>query len=591
MIVTVLKTSIPKSKPREIKYRNYKTFHPETFNHDLTQGIHDKSVENYAEFEDVFLNVLEKHAPIKTKTVRANDKPFITKQLRKAMMKTARLQKKFWGNKTEENKKVYKKQKNFTNKLNKREKRKFVQNLDFSDPKQNKKFWETVKPFFSDKGNGQENITLIEEEKIISDSQEIASVFNKFFDEAVEKLGNFDNSDVVTEVTGVKDPVEKAIKKYKGHPSVLKIKEIIPRGNKFSFEKITPEIMMEEIKALNPTKSIPVGSIPVKVLQGSATVVCKCLTDIFNNEIIENKTYPSKLKLADITPIHKKLEKVFSKNYRPVSILPLITKIYERIMNKQMSAKIEQFLSPYLCGYRKGFSTEYALVSMIERWKQTLDQGGYAAGVLMDLSKAFDTINHELLIAKLEAYGFDTGALSIISDYLSDRWQRTKISNKYSTWSQLLKGVPQGSILGPIFFNLYLNDFLFFLKNTQVCNLADDSTPYACGLNLDEVLLRLEKDIDICIDWFHRNYMKLNWDKCHFLLSGCSEGNTLLRFGNNFLQESKTEKLLGLTIDNQLKFDTHIDKICKEVGRKISALSRLSYYLTAPQKKLCFNPS
>ena len=105
-----------------------------------------------------------------------------------------------------------------------------------------------------------------------------------------------------------------------------------------------------------------------------------------------------------------------------------------------------------MCGFRKGYSTQTALLSLIEKWKLTLDNRGYAGAILMDLSKAFDTINHELLVAKLNAYGFSNSALKLILDYLSDRWQRVKVNATFSTWSELLKGVPQGSVLGPLLF-------------------------------------------------------------------------------------------------------------------------------------------
>ena len=138
------------------------------------------------------------------------------------------------------------------------------------------------------------------------------------------------------------------------------------------------------------------------------------------------------------------------------------------------------------------------------------DKGEYAAGVLLDLSKAFDTINHELLIAKMYAYGFSIDALKIVHSYLHDRWHRTKIDGTYSTWKKILQGMPQGSVNGPKWFNIYLNDLFFLFVNTEVCNIADDTTPYACDADLGALLQNLESDSASALLWFDAIYKKPN---------------------------------------------------------------------------------
>ena len=231
-----------------------------------------------------------------------------------------------------------------------------------------------------------------------------------------------------------------------------------------------------------------------------------------------------------------------------------VSKVFERLIQKQLLSHIDSYLSPYLCGYRKGYSAQNALIHLIEKWRKTLDSKGYAVAVLMDLSKAFDTINHELMIAKLSAYGLDKTPLKIILSYLSNRWQRTKISTTFSSWSQLLLGVPQGSVLGPILFNIYINDLFFMLNECEICNYADDTTPFVCDEILENVVSKLEHDTEIAICWFDSNYMKLNTDKCHLLMAGNKHEHIWVKLVDKKIWENNTVKLLGVTIDSQWMF-------------------------------------
>ena len=243
-------------------------------------------------------------------------------------------------------------------------------------------------------------------------------------------------------------------------------------------------------------------------------------------------------------------------------------------------------LSPYLCGYRKGFSTQQALLTLIENCKLSLDTQGFSGAVLMDLSKAFDTLDHELLIAKLAAYGFDKKSLLLMNSYLTNRWQRTKINTSFSSWTELLFGVPQGSVLGPLLFNIYINDLFFELSQTRVCNYADDTTLFDCRKNMNYLIKNLEHDSKIAITWFEDNYMKLNEEKCHFIISGHKYEHTYAKIGKIKIWESDQVKLLGINIDRNLKFNIHVSTLCAKAGRKLTVLNRLVKLLNLKKRRL-----
>ena len=257
-------------------------------------------------------------------------------------------------------------------------------------------------------------------------------------------------------------------------------------------------------------------------------------------------------------------------------------------MFKEMSQdKCLKIFSKYQCGFRIGFSTQQCLLAMLEKWKRSIDNGKSFGALLTDLSKSFDCLDHELLIAKLNAYGFHLSALKLIHDYLSNRKQRTKINSTYSKWHEILFGVPQGSILGPLLFNIYLIDLLFVIEDTDIASYADDITPYIIDDTVEGVIKSLEEVSKKLFKWFDDNLMKSNADKCHLLVS--TNETVKIQVENYNIANSKCEKLLGINVDHNLNFDKHLSELCKKASRKINALSRITPYMNVSKKRILMN--
>ena len=306
------------------------------------------------------------------------------------------------------------------------------------------------------------------------------------------------------------------------------------------------------------------------------------------NRCIDAGRFPQNLKNSDVTPSFKKDDRLSKENYRPISILPTLSKVYERFLHLQMYEYFDNIFSKFLCGYRKGHSTQHALLYMVEKMKMALDKGMCTEILMTDLSKAFDCLSHQLMIAKLYAYGFSKNSLNLINDYFQNRKQRTKIRGKYSSWRDILYGVFQGSIAGPLLFNIYINDLFFFTEEFLMSNYADDNSPFEIGCTSNEVIKKLEGDAVILIQWFTNNFLKPNPSKWHLLLSEINNEHCI-SISNQIISNSATEKVLGVTFDNKLNFKFHVSKLCKHAGQKLHALGRVSNFMSCTQRKLIMN--
>ena len=397
----------------------------------------------------------------------------MNKKLSKEIMKRSRLRNKFLNTKSDIDRKAYNKQRNYVVSLLRNEKMNFYSSLDTKVVTDNGTFWKTVKPLLSEKVTKYSKLKVVEDDKIISCDDLIAKKFSEYFINI--PVLNMPSNGYKCPDSSEQDPILKILYKYKNHPSIKLIKA---KNNcqVFKFSQIDIEEVKKSFQSLDPKKAAQKDDIKTNLLKKNIDFFAKYTCDDIND--IKRTSYP-----------HIKKSKLSKENYRPISILPNVSKIYERCLYDQIATYFEHIFSRYQCGFRKGYSAQHCLLAMIEKWEKTVDNKGVFGALLTDLSKAFDCIPHDLIIAKLEAYGFHIDALKLIHDYLSNRKQRVKVNDTYSSWKDIFYGIPQGSILGPLLFIINLCDLFYFLEDSDIASYADDATIYTVNKKKSQSLV------------------------------------------------------------------------------------------------------
>ena len=381
------------------------------------------------------------------------------------------------------------------------------------------------------------------------------------------------------------DKTDPTILKYRHHPSIKMIKKRFLDLPVFNFQAVSVVDVKEIMMELKTDKAVS-GEAPVELLK-DCDFSFHALTNCISECNIENGTFPDSLKEANIAPVCKSKNPFEKSNYRPVSILPLLSKVYERIIFKQLSNHTKYFLSQILCGFRKTSSTQHAFLRLLQSWQRELDESGYVGTILMDFSKAYDCIPRQILIAKLEAYGLHKNSLNLLSDYLSGRKQRTKIGSVFSELCKIICGIPQGSVLVPLLFNIFINNLFFFVLKCDICNFAHDNTTYSCNKLLSKILANLRFDLNSVLMCFTVNSLNPNPGKFQHIILGKCVTNQLSLFINGIKIERAPEVvLLGITIADQLTFKTHIEYICRMAKYKLRALQRIRNYLSTKKPML-----
>ena len=546
-------------------------------------NIFDDVSDNYWAMQTLLLDVIEDHAPIKSARVRAKEVPFMNKRMRRAIMDRNRLFRKYKSHRNNKNREKYRIQQNLVTSLRKEAIKDYFK-TNCTGASRNPNFWKTVKPFLTNKGNTQGNSIMIsKDDKILTDPQVVSNEMNDYYINIASEIGGQANVTQGDQESN-RDFVQKCIMHYDSHTSIVNIKSKMTKKD-FTFVHIDNKTVDKIISSLDCTKATGYDKIPAKLLKPAAKHLSDCVTSIYN-QCIDTCSFPQNAKLADVVPLYKKGDNLIAKNYRPVSILPSVSKILEKVILHQLKPFLDTVLDPRVCAYRTGYSCQYALLRLVEDWKSAIEDKRHVASMLMDLSKAFDCLPHQLLIAKLNAYGLSIDGCTLIWSYLKDRLQRVRIDGFYSEWQKLLKGVPQGSVVGPVLFNAFVNDIFAALENSHLTNYADDNTISVITNSKTLTLQTLKSESEVAVAWFQENMMEANPSKFQALV--LQNTGTPFTIGEITIKSEKHVTLLGVNLDNELNFSEHIKTLCRKAAAQLSVLQRLAKYLDLASRMAIF---
>ena len=547
----------PKSNHFTIFYRSFKNFDEAKFTEDLqsvpwdTIKLFDDTDDIMEAWLDLFLQVVDKHVPIKQHRVKHKNQPqWMTTEILDAIKCRDR-------HKSLGNDKEYKFWRNKVIKLINNSKK--LQYQTFID--NNKDSPGSIYKIFQEVGAGkgqhrQPVVTSLKTgESLIEDSTEMANEFNNFFVNVASKLKecviNTDH-DKLREFCQAKLPAE----------------------TRFTIPPIQKEKVSKFLYHIDISKATGTDMIGPRLLKLAAPFITDEITFICNHSIV-NSVFPAKWKEAQVAPLHKNGPHEEVNNYRPISILPVLSKVLEKHVHETLSEFLHQhnLLHKTQSGFRAQHSCETALINIIDLWLNAIDNGKMIGVVLVDFKKAFDLVDHQILIKKLEIYGIKDGALQWFNTYLTNRKQQVSINNCKSDFQHISYGVPQGSILEPLLFLLFINDLPLYTNNVFTDLYADDTTLYDVQDSMEQIENNLQSALNNLHIWCRGNGMILNSSKTKVMLVTTNQRRLRLpndsldlKFKNETLNMITNDKILGVFVDNNLSWSDHIKHLTKKIA-------------------------
>ena len=565
-----------KNKKQVIKKRDKRNFDAQKFRDDLLDNgallvrlLSEKDSESAcARFIKEYLAALDKHQPFRElskKEKKMLDKPWMTNGLLKSISKKRSLFKQFKNDKfKDKDSDVYLQYKAYTDTINKLKRicmRDHYQNFFSQNFRNSRQIWIGINTLLN-RHKKQHNTIFLEDNGFISDPAKVANKFNDFFLNIAEKLS------------------AKIENKNSKPQDYLKN----PNKSKFTLKETIPNEVKKVVDQLDSKKSGDIYSITPEIVKLSNEVVAEALSIIFNRCVREGH-FPDTLKLAKVIPIHKGDSVLTVSNYRPISLLPIFSKIMERLIYNQFIEYIEKYeiLSELQFGFQKNKSTEHAISSIFAKITNALSNKKSSYCIFLDFAKAFDTVNHKILVEKLSYYGVHGKTLSLFESYLSNRTQVVEVNGKTSDKGLIKHGVPQGSILGPLLFLLYINDISKSSDILKFFLFADDTTVYySADPKAEDTEKILNEELEKVSCWLAANKLSLNVKKSNFLHFhyGNLPKNTLnIKINGTTVEEKNSTKYLGVFIDTKLTWKVQIQHIKSKLARGIGMMSRIRHFV------------
>ena len=435
----------------------------------------------------------------------------------------------------------------------------------FTENKNNlRKVWKGIKEIINIKSKNFDSPTCLQVGDInITEPIAISNSFNEYFSTIADKI------------------LEK--RKYNGNKSFRDFLANRITEN-FIFADCDEIEVSKIISSLSPSKSSGPNGIPTHILQLLKNDISGILASIYNLSL-SSGVHPDLLKISKTIPIFKKGSRLLVSNYRPISLLSNLNKILEKIVHSRLYTFLEDSSCIYALqfGFRKKHSTNHTLIDITESIRKALDDKKFACGVFVDLQKAFDTVNHNILISKLEHYGVRGTANNWFASYLNNRSQYVSILGFDSTTKNISHGVPQGSVLGPLLFLLYINDLHVAIRYSKVYHFADDTNLLNIGNSAKQIQKNVNSDLKTLYQWLLANKISLNCDKTEVIFfhkPGFVVPEIKIKMNGLRIFPSKCIKYLGLYLDETLNGSFHCDILSKTLKRASGMLAKARHYIS-----------